>query len=121
MPASAASSLSSADSISPASTSKYAYSSEPIDSTTSTLVRNFMRSGCSSCSTAASSKCSGPDADDHVLRSLTALALQARAQLSGSGASPNGSLIVSPSSRPGRKFIDGEPMKPATNRLCGSS
>jgi multiple sugar transport system ATP-binding protein len=40
---------------------------------------------------------------------------------SGTCVSPNGSLSVSPSKRPGRKFIDGEPMKPATNRLCGSS
>jgi hypothetical protein len=32
---------------------------------------------------------------------------------------PIGSFTVSPSSSPGRKFIDGEPMKPATNRLTG--
>ena len=42
------------------------------------------------------------------------------ARRSGSAMSPNGSLTGPPSSRPGRKFIDGEPIKPATNRFCGS-
>ena len=40
---------------------------------------------------------------------------------SGIGASPNGSLILPSSSFAGRKFIDGEPMKPATKRFCGFS
>jgi hypothetical protein len=35
--------------------------------------------------------------------------------------SPIAVLTVSPSIRPGRKFIDGEPMNPATNRLPGRS
>ena len=38
-----------------------------------------------------------------------------------SGTLPNGSCRLSPSRRAGRKFIDGEPMKPATNRFRGSS
>ena len=32
---------------------------------------------------------------------------------------PIGGLMLSPSISPGRKFIDGEPMKPATNRFFG--
>ena len=40
---------------------------------------------------------------------------------SGVGRSKNGSLSVSPSTLAGRKFIGGEPMKPATNRLTGCS
>ena len=34
---------------------------------------------------------------------------------------PNGSSTVLPSTVAGRKFIGGEPMKPATNRLPGFS
>jgi hypothetical protein len=33
----------------------------------------------------------------------------------------NGSSIVSPATRAGTKFIGGDPMKPATNRLTGWS
>ena len=39
----------------------------------------------------------------------------------GSLTSPNGVRSWPSSMAPGRKFIDGEPMKPATNRLRGCS
>ena len=46
-----------------------------------------------------------------------ALAFRRSRRSSGSGTSPNGSLTVSPSRRPGRKFIDGEPMKPGDEEV----
>ncbi len=42
------------------------------------------------------------------------------AQLLGQVSSTIGSVTVSPSTSAGKKFIAGEPMKPATNRLAGS-
>ena len=45
----------------------------------------------------------------------------ARASPRGSSTSANGSFAVPPEISTGMKFIDGEPMKPATNRLTGSS
>ena len=106
---------------SPPLTLKYAYSSDPIDSTTSSLARNFIRPAPSP-STAASSKCSGRAP---AITSMPPLwppgaACSLRRSSSPIGASPNGSLTTSPSSRAGRKFIAGEPMKPATNRFAGS-
>ncbi len=58
----------------------------------------------------------GADAGDHVARE----APRACPGASGSAISPIGSLSRSPSTLAGRKFIAGEPMKPATKRFAGS-
>ncbi len=62
-------------------------------------------------SIAASSKCSGR------MPTITSRWLTFRP--AGIGASPNGSRSLPSSSVAGTKFIAGEPMKPATNRLSG--
>ncbi|CPU63917.1 Uncharacterised protein [Mycobacteroides abscessus] len=64
----------------------------------------------------ASSKCSGRRPTITRPRSPTAVAM-----LSGMSNSPKGSVIFPPETSPGRKFMGGVPMKPATNRLTGCS
>ena len=64
----------------------------------------------------------GPHADDDVARLVAAAGRAQRLDIrSLSGALPNGSFTELPSRWPMTKFIDGEPMKPATNRFAGSS
>ncbi len=100
------------------STLKCAYSSEPIDSSTSIVALKVMPRSRTSPTSAASSKSSGR------MPAISCLPLPRSPRRSrssdGSGASPIGSLTLSPSSVAGMKFIAGEPMKPATNRLTGS-
>ena len=61
-------------------------------------------------------------ADDDVAAALPPFACRRARSSSGSGAVAERPLDRSrPRAAPGRKFIDGEPMKPATNRFCGSS
>src|SRR5215216_5621726 len=81
------------------------------------IVKRMPPSWCSS-ATVASSKCSGRM--PAMMSRLPALSSR-DASSSGSCVGPNGSVSVSPSSVAGRKFIAGEPMKPATNGLTGSS
>ena len=71
-----------------------------------------------SSATEASSKCSGRIP---AITSLTFLSLIREVKDSGNRTSPNGSFSVLSVSVPGKKFIAGEPIKPATNRLTGSS
>ena len=96
---------------------KWAYSSEPIDSTTSIRARNVEpRCFNSSLTTAASSKFSGRMP---AISCLPAVWPTASAASRGSRTSPTGSFTLSPSTVAGMKFMAGEPMNPATNRLFG--
>ena len=73
----------------------------------------------SALTSAASSKLSGRTP---TIRSRGALARSsARRSRSVSGISPSGVRSVPSSTVAGTKFIAGEPMKPATNRLSGRS
>jgi hypothetical protein len=64
----------------------------------------------------ASSKCSGRMP---TMTSRSPTPPSAWRTLSGNCASPKAVTMVPPLSCPGRKFIEGLPMKPATNRLFG--
>ena len=116
-PTSSASSRSSCDSICWSdATVKCAYSSEPSDSSTSMCARNVVPRLRTSPTSEASSKFSGrmPAISWRpcVLPSLLCSS-------EGSRTSASGSLMVSPSTVAGMKFIAGDPMKPATNRFSG--
>ena len=96
--------------------------SEPIDSSTSMSAVNVVpRALTAGSMSEASSICSGriPISTSPLLPSF--FASDAMTSWSLSTNRPSGVSIASALSVPGRKFIDGEPMNPATNTLTGLS
>ena len=103
------------------STAKWAYSSEPIDSTQVDLRLEGRAAPLRVVADAATRPRSSPAGCRRSAACRTRRARRARAARAAASTSAIGSFTMSPSTVAGMKFIAGEPMKPATNRFVGRS
>ncbi len=97
---------------------KYTYFSAPNDSTTSTVAVNVTVCAAGPAGpSAASPRCSGrtPTITSPAAFRAVSSSRVARSRLTA----PNGRRTPASVSVPGKKFIAGDPMNPATNRLAG--